>query len=676
MRAADLIAEWPGPFGGVPPFDRLTPALVEEAVGLAIDRQRAEIAAIVAEPVPPDFANTIEALEDSGRGLRRAEALRYALNATRATDGWPEVEARIAPRLAAFADEIAFNDALFARIAAVYAGRDAFDAECRRLAEVHHNRLACRGAGLAADRRARLTEVNEAIARKQAAFHTNLSAAGTEEPVWVEDAALAGLPEGVRAGAARLAAERGRPGAWAIGNVRMQVWPVLQFADDRELRRRVREMWVGRCATPGPHDNRALAAEIVTLRGEKARALGHRSYAHLATAPRMAGTPEAALEQMLAAWAAVLRTTLERQAELEALAREDGIDGPLRAWDRLYYLERLKRRRFGFDSSALRPYLSLENVLAAVLDAAGRLHGLEFVEHHDLPVIHPDVRVVEARRDGETVGVVWLDLLMREGKQRSSWQSELRPAETFRGRRIPLSNVCCNFERQPDGRVLLGWEYANVLFHELGHALHMILSQARYPSLGPMGIEWDMVELPSQLNERWLHDRALIRRHLRHVDTGEPMPEALMDAVEAIAQFDRVFSVGLEYLAPAIVDMRMYLAADGSRVDPLAIERATYAELGMPEAVDPIFRVPAAYHSFTEAYAAGVYSYFWADVMVADVLEAFAEAPGGLYDAELAERWRSTILAAGSAVPARDAFRAFRGRDPDENALLRRFALA
>lgn len=381
------------------------------------------------------------------------------------------------------------------------------------------------------------------------------------------------------------------------------------------------------------------------------------------------------MAQLLRVWEPVRRATLSQLEELQALADADGLGEPIKAWDKLYYAEKLRRKRFGLDAGAVKQHLELENILKAMFQAASRLHGLSFRELQ-APSVHPDVRVFEVTCGTQVTGVIWFDLLFREGKMRSSWQLELRAAESFRERIICYSNVCSNLERQEgNGRILMGWEYANVLFHEFGHALHMILCRASYPSLGSMAVAWDLVEVPSQLNERWLYDRDLLKTYAVHHETGRPMPDSMIEAIEAAAKYERVVSVGLEYLAPAIVDLRIYLAADGNDVDPIAIERQVYEELGMPDAIDPVMRVPHQHHSFTEVYAAGLYVYLWADVMVADVLEAFAESPGGLYDAPVARRWRDTILATGNSVSGQQAFQNFRGRDPDPNALLRRFGL-
>ncbi len=677
-KADEGLDHWDGPYGGFPPFHLATPQTIEAAVEAGIEAKRAEIAAIIANPDPPSFANSVEAFEDAGRALKRANTLRAAFVSTRAIGTMPEVQTRLAPKLSAFDTEIAYNDDLFARIDAVYQARDQLDPEQARLTKVLHARFVRAGAGLAREKRAELRELGQAIASAQARFQQNMINSVTDEPVWIEqESALVGLPADIIKAAAKAAAERGRPNAWAIINLRPLVWPVLQLARNRDLRRRVREMWVGRCSKDGPNDNRPIIAEVLKYRGRLAQLMGYPSYAHFATSALMATTPDIAMAQMMDVWEPVCRNTLERRDALQALAEADGLGEPIQAWDWLYYMEKLRQARFGLDAEAVKQYLSLDNVMAAMFDAAGRLHDLSFRHLPDAPVIHPDVKVYEVARNGAPLGVIWFDQLFREGKMRSSWQMELRAAESFREPVIAFSNVCSNIPKPDgDGPILMGWEYANVQFHEFGHALHMIMSQARYPSLGPMGVEWDLVEVPSQLNERWLYDPDLIRRHLRHHATGEAMPEAMIDAIEAGAKFERVFSVGVEYLAPAIVDMRMYLASDGSDVDPMAIEAQIYHELGMPPEVDAIFRLPNQYHSFTNEYASAVYAYLWADVLVADLIETFLDAPGGLYDAKVAQRWRDTILSVGTSVPGKQAFRNFANRDPDPGALMRRFQLA
>ncbi|MFN9375715.1 MAG: M3 family metallopeptidase [Novosphingobium sp.] len=672
-----LIDPWSGPYGGLPPFDTATPAAIEAATLAARELKRGAIAVSVDHPAPPDFENTLAALEDAGRPLKRLASLAAILFSTRNLDGMAEVEQRLAPLREALEDEIAHNPALFARIDAV-AGDTSLTPEQARLVEVIRNRFVRRGALLSPETRTAVAAINGRISELQSRCHANMIADAAERYVLVEtEAELAGLPGEAVAAAGRLAAEKGHEGKFAIANTRPAIWPVLQLCRNRGIRKQARDMWMTRCAIDGPHDNRPLLSELVTLRGEKAQLLGHESYAHYAITSKMAGTPEVALAQLVKTLGPVRRNARARLDTIQMLADTDGLGDRVRAWDWPYYLDKHRKAQFGLDAEAVKPYLSLDNVLAMIFSAAGHLHDLAFKPLPDAPRVHPDVRVYELARGSDVIGVVWMDLLYREGKMRGSWQEEIQAAENFHGKRLCFSNVCSNIEKPAgEGPILMGWEYANVLFHEFGHAMHMLMSRARYPSLGPMGVEWDLVELPSQLNERWLYDRELLRRYARHWQTGEPMPEAMIEAIEAAFRFDRVFSVGLEYLLPTLVDFRMHLAARGAPVDPLAIDRETYTEFDIPDAIDPIFFLPQQYHSFTDVYAGALYSYLWADVMVADVIAAFEEAPGGLYDADVAARWRDMILSAGTSVPGAQAFRNFRGRDPDPEALLRRFELA
>jgi peptidyl-dipeptidase Dcp len=674
-----LLGPWKGPYGGLPPFDVAKPAAIERAFGIALERKRAEVRAIAESPAAPTFENTVEALEDTGRELRRVSVVYQVFASTMGTPEMREVEKNVAPLLPGLEDEIAHDDALFARIESVWQGREAagLTKEQARLTELLCDRLKRRGAGLPAEARARLAEINSRIAALQARFSQNLVTEQDGQAVVIEDeGGLEGLGEDQRVAAAQAAAERGRPGAWAIPNKRPAVWPFLTKSVRRDLREKVWRMWTMRGDNPGESDNKPVVAEILRLRGEKARLLGFPTFAHFATADRMARTPEAALELMTRAWEAVIGPTRALVADLQAIADAEGADIRIAPWDRLFYSAKLREARYAFDADEVRQHLDLESVLAAIFWAAGRVHGVAFRPLPDAPVCHPSIRVFEVSRGGEPVGLVWLDVLGRPGKMHGSWQAEYRPAESFRGRVLPISSVNSGLPPPRDGEpVLLPWEYANVLFHEFGHALHMLLSEARYPSLGSVNVAWDFVELPSFLNERWLLDRELLGRFARHHRTGAPMSGALVQSLERALRFDRVLTLNLDYLGGAIVDMRMHLLADGRDVDAVRLEEETLAQLGMPEAWDLIMRVPHCWHAISDGYAAGLYSYLWSDVLASEVLEAFLSSPGGLWDAETAERWRRTILSVGTSVPAEEALRAFLGREPDPGALFRRFGL-
>lgn len=674
-----LLAPWPGPYGGLPPFDVATPAAIEKAFEIALERKRAELRDIADNPAPPTFENTIEALEDSGRELRRVSVVYQVFASTMGTPQMREVEKAVAPLLPVLEDEVAHDDALFARIEAVWQGREAagLTKEQARLTELVRDRLKRRGAGLPPGAKKRLGEINARVAALQARFSQNLVTEQDGQAVFIEDEdGLDGLGEEQRLAAAQAATERGRPGTWAIPNRRPAVWPFLTQSTRRDLREKVWRMWTMRGDNPGESDNKPVIAEILRLRGEKARLLGFPSFAHFATADRMARTPEAALELMKRTWEAVIGPTRALVADLQTIADAEGAGIRLAPWDRLFYSAKLRKSRFDLDADAVRQHLELESVLAAIFWAAGRVHGLSFRQLPEAPVCHSSIRVFELSRAGEPAGLLWLDVLGRPGKMHGSWQAEYRPAESFRGRVLPISSVNSGLPPPREGEpVLLPWEYANVLFHEIGHALHMLLSEARYPSLGSVAVPWDFVELPSFLNERWLLDHELLARFARHHATGEPIPEALVESLERALRFDRVLTLNLDFLGGAIVDLRMHLLADGRDVDAVRLEKETLEELGMPEAWDLIMRVPHCWHAVSDGYAAGLYSYLWSDVLASEVLEAFLSSLGGLWDAETSERWRRTILRVGASVPAEEAFRAFLGRDPDPAALFRRFGL-
>ena len=487
---------------------------------------------------------------------------------------------------------------------------------------------------------------------------------------------LDGLGEDQRTALADAAEKRGRPGQWALPIQRPMVWPFLVRSRRRDLRERVWKLWMSRGANDGEHDNRPVMAEILRLRGEKARLLGYSSYADLAMATRMAANPQAALDLLLEVWRHVEAATQRQLAELQELAQADGLDGELQAWDRLYYAEAYRQSHFGLDADAVRPYLSLDGVKSALFWSAERLYGLDFRRLDCAPVYHPDVEAFLVHRGDDPLGVVWLDLFQREGKSPGSWQAQLQARSSLPEASLAHSVVVSSLPRPRNGEpTLLVWELANVLFHEFGHALHMLLCRASYPSLGSLAVEWDFIELPALLNERWLRDRKLLSLHARHVETGEPMPEALVASLDEALRYDRIFSLTLEYLATAIVDLRLHQLADGRALDAMAVEEEVLSELGVPAAVEPLLRVPHAVHTFSGVYAAGVYSYLWADVLAAEVADLFEQSPGGFWDTQVADRYRTTILETGSTAPAAELFRTLIDREPSPSALLDRFGL-
>ena len=676
-----LLGPWPGPFGGLPPFEHATPEALAQALPVAVDARRRAVRVIADNREPPTFDNTVAALEDSGRALRDLHSLFGAVATTANVGAMPEVARRLASVVPALELEIAHDRALLGRIDTVWQKRHAagLDAQQIRLVEVIHDRMLRAGAALGDDDKARLQSINARLATLSARFNQNLLAEQREQVIWLtSESDLDGLPPPHRQAAAAAAEARGRPRAWAIPNQRPAVWSFLIHATRRDLREQVWRMWSSRGSHAGEHDNRPLIAEMLRLRGERARLLGSRSHAHWVLADRMAGTPDAALAMLTQAWDAVLAATRRQIADFQAIADAEGAGFTLAPWDRLHYSEKLRRQRFAVDAEQISQYLSADRMLEAMFWVAGRVHGLDFSELSGVSVLHPSVRAFEVRRGSETVGVLYADLFQRPGKMHGSHQHRLRAAERFRDRVLPISSIVSGVPMPSAGApALLPWEYANVLFHEFGHALHMLLDAASYPSLGSLGVAWDMVELPSLLNEYWLRDRELLRRFARHHETGEPMPDALIDRLEAALAYDRIFSVNLDFLGAAIIDMKLHLLADGSGrdIDAIAVEQRTLEELGMPACWDLVLSVTHSVHSFAGSYDAGLYAYLWSDAMAADVAAMFASAPGGLYDSKTAQAWRECVLTAGHTVSARDAFRRLVGHDPDLHPLLTRFGL-
>lgn len=682
--AQALLAPWPGPYGGLPPLAGVRPAAIEEAMRAAIEMKRAEVRAIASSTVPPTFENTAEALEACGCALRRVLCVYQVHTNSLSLGDMPAVTRRMAPMLAALDNEIAHDERLFAKLNLVWDQRmqAGLSLEQQRLVEVLRKRLQRLGAGLAPAAKERLAAINGRLATLSSRYNQNLIEEAGEQAVFIEEeSGLDGLPDALRTAAAAAAAEKGRPGQWAIPNARGAVWPFLTLATRRDLREQVWRMWTNRGDNTGPLDNRPIAAEILHLRGELARLMGYPSFAHFALADRMARTPETALALLERTWASVKPRALAQIADYQALADREGAGILLEPWDRQFYADKLKRERFGLDGDAVKAYFPLDAVLQALFWAAGRVHGLAFKPIADEPLIHPTVQLYEVSRGDEVIGVIYFDLFHRPGKAHGSYQTQYREAEYFRGRVLPISGVYSTFPAPPGmdkGQpVLLPWEYANVFFHEFGHALHMLHCTSAYRSLGSQHVAWDFVELPALINERWLRDRELLARFARHHVTGEPISPQLVDRIEQGLQYDRIFSLNPDFLLPAIVDMRLHLRADGGGqpIDPVQVENETLVELGMPEAWDLIMRVTHNFHIFIGSYAAGLYSYLWADVMAADAVEAFERSPGGLYDESTARRWIEHILSVGHRVPADQAFRHFAGHEPDPAPLQRRFGL-
>lgn len=638
---------------------------------------RADIAAIADSAEPPTFANTIVGLEAAGRAFGRVGAIFGIYRSTMSDKAMQALEEKMAPILAAFSDEVVQNPRLFARIQAVHASRESsgLEADQQRLTDVVYQRYARNGAALSEAHKVRLGEINGRLATLYTRFGQNMLL-DEEEQMLVLDRQedLAGLPDTLVAGARDTAAAKDLVGKWVISNTRSAMEPFLTFSTRRELRQRGWELWVRRGEGEGARDNRPIITEILQLREEKAGLLGFPSHAHWIISDNMAGTPDAALALCMKVWTAAVARAREDLAEMQQLADAEGkVAGAARfelaPWDHRYYAEKLRQAKYDLDQNEVKAYLQLDQITAAMMWAAEQLYGLRFTKLDGVPVYHPDVTVYRVSRDGNHVGLWYFDPYARDGKISGAWMSEYRTQERFQQETPPIVSNNSNFVKG-DGAVLISWDDAVTMFHELGHALHGLCSNVRYPTLAGTNVKRDFVELPSQLNEHWLRTPELLSKFARHYQTGEPIPEALLEKIKKAKHANEGFRT-VEYLSSAIYDLKIHTAPAAAGIDAIAFEAQVMAELGMPSQIVMRHRPPQFAHIFTnDEYSAGYYSYLWADTLTADAAEAFAEA-GSFYDAAVSRSLLDNIMSAGNSQPPEQAFRAFRGRDVDTDALMR-----
>jgi len=675
-----VIAEWTGPYGGVPAFDQVRVEHFTPALETAMAATLSEIEAITANPDEPTFENTIAAMERSGQMLDRAETIFGVWSSNMSDEAFQEVEMAMAPRMAAFYDGITQNQPLFERIRTVYESPvyESLSEEQQRLTWLVYTNFVRAGAALDSTSKARLSEVNQRLAELYTSFSQNILA---DEKDYTLDLTteddLAGLSDAIVQAAAAAGEALGRPGTWVIRNTRSSVEPFLTYSTRRDLREKAWRMWVRRGDMGDEQDNNAIITEIMALRAERARLLGYETHAHWRLERSMAKTPERAMELMDAMWTPAAAAVERDVADMLAIATpRDGIT-TIEPWDYRYYAEIVRKERYDLDSDEVKPYLQLDALREGMFWVAGELYDLGFAPARDVPVFHPDVRVWEVtdRADGRHVGLFYFDPFARDGKGSGAWMNAYRRQSRFDGPKTVIVSNNSNFVKGAAGApVLVSWTDATTMFHEFGHALHGLLSDVTYPTLSGTAVARDFVELPSQLDEHWLSTPEVLSRFARHVETGEPIPDDLVARIRNASTFNQGFET-VEFLASAIVDMKLHTAGDVP-VDPAAFERSTLEEIGMPKEIVMRHRMPHFAHIFAgDGYSAGYYSYLWADVLVADAWEAFQEA-GGAWDREVADRLRATVLSRGNTAPPDEAWRAFRGRDADIAPLMRKRGFA
>jgi peptidyl-dipeptidase Dcp len=685
--ANPLLDDWTTPFG-VPPFDAIRAGDFLPAFDVALAAHDAEIERLAADAAPPTFDNTVRAFEASGRTLVRIQNVFGNLTASATSPALQAVEREMAPRLAAHASAIWLNARLFARIDAVHAARAALPSEDLRLVERIHLDFVLGGARLDPAGKARLAAIVERLAVLTTRFSQNVLHDESTQCVWLRsEADLAGLPESLRAAARAAAQQRGEPDAWAITLGRSMVTPFLTHSERRDLREQAYRLWKARGEGGGPdgaaHDNRPVAREILALRLEQARLHGYASYADFALVDRMARTPAAVARLLDDVWRRARERAGQELAALTDIANETARAGgaqaaaaPIEPWDWRYWAERVRRARYALDDAQVKPYFTLDRMLAAAFDCAHRLFGLRFEPRDDIPVYHPDVRAFEVLRDGRTVGVFLSDNFARSGKRSGAWMSVYRAQSRHDGERIvPIVVNNNNFARAPgDAPTLLSMDDVRTLFHEFGHGLHGLLSDVSYERLAGTRVLRDFVELPSQLFEHWALEPAVLKRHARHADTGGPIPDELLERLLRARRFNQGFET-VGYTACALIDMALHAQTSPDGVDIVEFERAELQRLGMPPGCSLYHRLPHFLHLFASAaYAAGYYVYLWAEVLDADAYGAFDEA-GDPFDPQVAQRLHRFIYSSGNSLEPGDAYRAFRGRDASVEPLLRKRGL-
>ncbi len=674
-NANPLLANWSGPYGGVPPFDRVQIASFKPALEAAMAENLDEVEKIAKNSAAPSFENTIAELERSGRTLDRVTTVYGVWAGTMASPEFQVVQREMAPKLAAFNDQITQNEALFKRIEAVYnsPAKKKLTTEQQRLAWLYYTNFVRSGAKLGSEAKARLSQINQDLAGLFTHFSQNVLAEENDQYILLtSDAELAGLPQSVRDAAAAAALTKKQTG-WLIQNTRSSIDPFLTYSDRRDLREKAWRMFVNRGDNGDEHDNNTIITRILALRAERAKLLGYPTHAHWRVENSMAKTPERAMELMEAVWKPAVARVHEEVADMQALADKEGAAIKMEPWDYRYYAEKVRKQKYDLDQNEVKPYLQLEKLREGVFWVAGQLFNFNFTPVTNVPVAHPDIRVWEVtdKTTKKHIGLWYFDPYARAGKRSGAWMNAYRSQEKINGEVTTIVSNNANFVKGKPGEPLhISWDDATTMFHEFGHALHGLNSNVTYPTLSGTAVARDYVEFPSQLLEHWLSTPEVLNRFAVHYQTGKPIPPDLVERIKRSSTFNQGF-ITVEYLASALVDMKLHLAGD-KKIDPDAFEKETLAELGMPHEIVMRHRLPHFMHIFSsDAYSAGYYSYLWADVLTADAYQAFVEG-GGPYDQKVAARLRKYIFSVGNTIDPAEGYRAFRGRDARIEALMKK----
>lgn len=670
-----LLAEFTGPYSGVPAFDKMSLADLKPALEKGMQLNLAEIDKIANNPEAPNFQNTIVEMERAGDDLSRVFTYYGIWSANKSSPEFRKIQQEMAPIISAFSSKITQNQKLFDRVQAVYKSEElaSLTSEEQRITWMTYNRFARNGATLSDADKKRYADINQELASLHTKFSSNVLADEESYVLYLTQDQLAGLPESFVRAAAGMAEARGKSGSYAITNTRSSMDPFLSYSEDRALREKVWNTYYSRGDNGDEYDNNELIKRILTLRHERIKLLGYENYAQWRLEDRMAKTPERAMDLMEKVWPAAIARVEEEVADMQAIADAEGEQISIEPWDYRFYAEKVRKSKYALDSDEVKQYLQLDKLREAMFYVAGRLFNFEFtpIAEGTVPVFHPDVKVwdVTDKTSGEHIGLWYLDPFARQGKRSGAWATTYRSYTTFDGKQTVLSSNNSNFVKGAEGEpTLISWDDAETYFHEFGHALHFLSADVAYPS-SHSGVR-DYTEFQSQLLERWLLTDEVINNYLVHYKTGEPIPATLVTKIKNASTFNEGFKT-TEYMSSAIMDL-LYHTTDPAKIEPDSFERDELTRLGMPKEVVMRHRTTHFGHIFSgEGYAAAYYGYMWAEVLTSDAAEAFAEAPGGFYDKEVSDRLVKYLFSVRNAMAPEEAYRKFRGRDAKVEALMR-----
>lgn len=670
-----LTQEWTGPYQGVPAFDKISVEAIKPAVEEAMAINLAEIDTIANNPEAPTFENTIVAMEKAGKTLNRVFTYYGVMGSNVSSPEFRAVQVELAPKLSDFRSKISQNEKLFQRIKTVYEASQEtpLESQEQRVVDLTYKRFEMNGANLNTEDKKRYAEINKELSTLYTDFANNVLHDEENYITYLTEDQLGGLSNGFIKSAAKIAVDNGEDGKYAITNTRSSMDPFLTYSTERELRQKVWENYYSRGDNGDEYDNNTIIAEILRLRKERVGLMGYDNFAEWRLQDRMAKTPENAMDLMMAVWPAATARVKEEVADMQTVADELGDNITIEPWDYRYYAEKVRKKKYDLDSDEVKQYLQLDKLTEAMFFTASELFNYKFtpVEEGSVPVFHEDVKVWEVtdKDSGKHIGLWYLDPYARQGKRSGAWATTYRSSDSFEGEKNVLASNNSNFVKPAPGEaVLVSWDDATTFFHEFGHALHFFSADVKYPTLN--GGVRDYTEFQSQLLERWLSTDKVINQFLVHYKTGEPIPETLVEKIKNASTFNQGFGT-TEYLASALIDMKLHLAAP-TNIDIDKFERETLDELGMPKELPMRHRTPHFGHVFSgEGYATAYYGYMWADVLTSDASEAFKEAEGGFYDKKVADKLVKYLFAPRNAMDPAEAYRKFRGRDAKIEALMK-----